>query len=228
MSSDALPRKDSTPAEVTGDDLNQLLLKKVPLHPRDPRRFGARCRWCPFSKNGAPVQPVWGEGPAVGTKAKGLVVAESPGYEEVARGRPFVGSSGVEFDRSLMNIGLPRAHLFLINAVACQPVGIKSEKSMTKAADCCRPFVLHQIHHLPNHIPTITMGVVAFYSLHGSKVPLEKGRGFLRRWSIWKMHEANFTKLGSLIKEMIKYATIEKVEEAGSGRSKEGEDLQHR
>ena len=149
-----------------------------------PSALGAKCHLCPFAKNGVADGPVWGIGQA---SAQGLVVAESPGPEERARGIPLVGSTGQEFDRSLLTVGLKRANLYLCNAIACQPKGPKSEINMKQATNCCRPFLRKQleIFRKRRKLPVFVMGTWAYFSVYGDKLRggILGGRGFIRKWS---------------------------------------------
>ncbi len=151
--------------------------------------MGALCRKCPFSKEGKPASPVYGEGPP---DPDGLVFAESPGQEEIAQHRLLVGATGQEFGNTLLSNGLQRARLFIINVVACQPVGPKSDASMKQATECCRPFVLSQIRKFGQTPNVLTLGGWAYYSLHGHKLSLDRGRGFLREWKLDDMIMANW------------------------------------
>jgi DNA polymerase len=163
--------------------------------------MGAKCRECPFSKLGATVRPVFGEGPA---NARGILVGESPGSDEVAQGRPFVGATGNELNNSLRANNIDRKTLFIVNAVACQPVGPKNDASMRKAVDCCRPLVLAQIRKFGSRPFILALGGAAFYSLHGYKMALDRGRGFIRQWNLEIMSLANWYAIDAINKEILK------------------------
>lgn len=62
---------------------------------------------------------VAGEGPM---PAKGLIVGEAPGREEVEQGRPFVGKSGKLLDTVLRSCGVDRAEIFVTNVVKELPL----------------------------------------------------------------------------------------------------------
>lgn len=186
---------------------------------QSPKELGAKCSWCPFSKAGQAVRPVWGEGPK---DPIGLIFAESPGEEEASRGRLLVGATGKEFDNSLLNNRLQRSKLFLINVIACKPIGPKTESAMMRATECCRPFVLHQIGNLPQ-LPTLALGKWAWFSITGFKKALKKARGFLRPWHVSQMKIANEVAMAKLSKEMNKHAAKELLLAAkGSGETGKG------
>lgn len=145
----------------------------------DPRTLGAMCARCPFSKNGAPVSPVLGEGPL---DAVGVLVGEGPGADESETGRPFVGATGKELDKSLEAAGIGRGKLFVVNATCCRPpVGAKNEKVMGQAVTACAPAFWKQMAPHQKK-PIFAMGKWAWAAL-GDRIPkggLTKGRGFLR------------------------------------------------
>lgn len=170
MSSSVSPPKVATPSRPT------------------PEACGARCRECPYSKLGASNRPVYGEGPR---NPAGLIFAESPGSEEAASNRLLVGATGIEFDKVLAQAGILRSKVFIINVIACQPVGPKSEPNMKKATECCRPFVLAQIRKFGPHPFVLTLGAWAFYALHGHKLNIDRGRGFIRKWRLADMEAVN-------------------------------------
>jgi uracil-DNA glycosylase family 4 len=71
------------------------------------------CTNCP---NGGPK--CLGFGPM---QSEICIVGEAPGYNEVARGRPFVGNSGQLLDSTLKEVGLNRRDIFVTNVVCCRP-----------------------------------------------------------------------------------------------------------
>jgi uracil-DNA glycosylase family 4 len=145
----------------------------------DPRTLGAMCARCPFAKNGAPNQPVLGEGPP---DADGVLVGEGPGSEEAEVGRPFVGPTGRELDKSLEAAGLGRQRMFVLNATCCRPpVGGKNEKVMGEAVAACAPAFHKQLEPHAKK-PRFYMGKWAWVA-SGERIPrggMTKGRGFIR------------------------------------------------
>lgn len=63
--------------------------------------------------------PVSGEGPQ---PARGMIVGEAPGRDEVEQGRPFVGRSGRLLDTSLRAVGVERSGVYITNAVKALPL----------------------------------------------------------------------------------------------------------
>jgi DNA polymerase len=94
----------------------------MPTKPPSPRgsarkldalREQARgCTNCPLYKNA--TQTVFGEGNA---RARIMLVGEQPGDVEDREGHPFVGPAGRILDQALEEAGIPRAALFVTNAV---------------------------------------------------------------------------------------------------------------
>lgn len=135
------------------------------------------CADCPFAKAGQPPhRPVCG---AVPSNAIGLLVGESPGNEEVERGEPFVGATGMQLDQELLEAGLPRHKLAIVNATLCRPPIGKDENMMRRAVDCCRPAFLESIGKLPSVFPVFSMGKWAAYALTGRNKGAMGRRGFV-------------------------------------------------
>lgn len=72
----------------------------------------AECTRCPLYRNATQVVP--GEGHR---QARMMVVGEQPGDHEDLAGRPFVGPAGKLFDAALAEAEIPRAAVFVTNAV---------------------------------------------------------------------------------------------------------------
>jgi uracil-DNA glycosylase family protein len=86
----------------------------VPPEPTVPslREAAAGCHACELWRLG--TQTVFGEGPA---PAPLMLVGEQPGDREDVEGHPFVGPAGAVLDRALADAGLPRAEVYVTNAV---------------------------------------------------------------------------------------------------------------
>lgn len=120
---------------------------------------------------------MWGIGPA---NPIGLLVGESPGREEAEAGRPFIGPTGRQLDQELLEVGLDRSKLFIMNAVLCCPPDGKTARKLGAAIKCCAPAFAFQRAKLPKNLPTFGMGRGAAIALGFTNVSLEKGRGFIR------------------------------------------------
>ena len=161
------------------------------------QRLGARCDICPLSKGGG----LFGEeewkpvGSERHQSATVIAVAESPGPEEVDRGRPLVGRSGGEWNDALRAVGKARPDVDLTTVIACKLPGQASgawgrmEKKLDKLnkkrssegleplphpATCCRPRLLAEVSSYPN---VITLGKTATRALTGAGGSIHAMRG---------------------------------------------------
>ena len=84
----------------------------------DPQHCGARCDICPLRYGGELSDGEWAPvGPELHPGASVLAVAESPGLEEVARGRPLIGRSGGEWNTALRAIAKKRPDIDLTHVI---------------------------------------------------------------------------------------------------------------
>ena len=134
-------------------------------------------------------------GPELHQRATVIAIAESPGPEEVERGRPLVGRSGGEWNDALRAAGKTRPEVDLTHVILCRPPGQSSgawgrmEKKLDKLnkkrekdgldplphpAECCRPRLLAEVSKY-DHI--ITLGKTATRALTGSSGSIQAMRG---------------------------------------------------
>lgn len=124
---------------------------------------GANCASCPFSKNGLPNKPVYGEGP---DQPKWLIIGEGPGLNEVRHRRPFVGETGEVVNKILARIGCtrtftePSQEIWLTNATLCQPFEKATEQDRERAAAACRERLRLETAQFAG-LPVLTFGAVA-------------------------------------------------------------------
>ena len=173
----------------------------------DPRTFGAKCDVCPLGPNGALRKDSWEPvGPEIHRGCTVLAVAESPGAEEVGRGRPLVGQAGSEWGHALATNNLTRPHIDLDNVIACKPPGevAGAWKRLNKSVDllnkqrvrsgqeivphpvaCCTPRLQHTAKNYPN---IITLGKTATSVLTGLTGSILNSRGGpLRVTTDWRV-----------------------------------------
>lgn len=139
------------------------------------------CEACPFAKNGQPGhRPVLSECRVANPRA--VLVGEGPGSEEAEKGVPFVGRTGQWLDAKLVETGLDRGRLAVLNATACQPPrGLKNDSNMAAATAACRPLFLAQFKQWKS-LPTLAMGKWAGAAVNeGKPITIETGRGFIRK-----------------------------------------------
>lgn len=117
----------------------------------------AKCEECPFSTNGGPTRPVLSEHPV---DPAWLIVAESPGHNEIRLNRVLIGASGQVVNKVLQKIGRRREEIYLGNALLCMPIQGVSEVDRHKAAICCKPRLLAELAQFPGK-PILTLGAIA-------------------------------------------------------------------
>ena len=86
----------------------------VPARPTVPRlrKAATECRGCELWEDA--TQVVFSAG---GADARLVLVGEQPGDHEDQQGEPFVGPAGRLLDEALQDAGIPRAEVYLTNAV---------------------------------------------------------------------------------------------------------------
>jgi len=156
----------------------------------NPRDHGAHCDECPLGPRGVLRKDDWAPvGPEIHDHAGVLAVAESPGPEEVTRGRPLVGRSGSEWGNALTSCGARRPDVDLDNVISCKPPGQASgawrrlDKSLDKLnkkrakegleriphpATCCRPRLLRTASQYEYIITLGKTATAALTTLSGS------------------------------------------------------------
>ena len=141
--------------------------RTLPLSPKSaPRRRYAgamptigHCPGCPYREFGPAMDPR-------GHPANPIVlVGEAPGAKEIAEGRPFVGPAGDVLWAAVADAGLSEAHLFITNAVACQP---RPVHLWVRAIDACRGRVVRDIEAFPRAV-VVTLGATAFRAVTGQR-----------------------------------------------------------
>jgi uracil-DNA glycosylase family 4 len=112
------------------------------------------------------------------------LVGESPGYDEVNEGEPFVGVTGERLDDALTDVRLPRSRLAVVNVMACQPTPGATDREKSAAMKACRPLFRAQVGKLLKaKAPVLAMGkwaVVRVSKLLGHPETTLSGRGFVR------------------------------------------------
>src|SRR2546426_7612669 len=83
---------------------------------------------------------LWGMGPM---PCSGMVVGMNPGREEDAIGKPFVGPSGRLLDSLLVAVGLPRAALYVTNAVKGRTPN--NREPTVAEVKGCRPYLQEEL-----------------------------------------------------------------------------------
>ena len=140
------------------------------------RKAAADCRGCELYKNA--TQTVFGEGPQT---AELMFVGEVPGDQEDLQGHPFVGPAGRILDESLDEIGMPRAQVYVTNAVKhfkFEPRGKRRlhKKPGLREIVACRAWLESEIQVVQPKL-LICLGATAAQSLLGRDFRITQQRG---------------------------------------------------
>lgn len=105
-----------------------------------------------------------------------LFVGESPGYEELQRGRPFIGRSGRLLKRAIEYEGIPINFCFFANSARCMlQKDSLTQKEMRDILKACKPKLEAIISHLQPKV-IVALGAVALQQVIGMK-GIKKARG---------------------------------------------------
>jgi len=76
-----------------------------------------------------------------------MIIGESPGYNEVIEGKPFVGRSGKLLNECLAIVGINREECSIANSAKCRMTREfkKSAKDVNNTCKCCREFLISEI-----------------------------------------------------------------------------------
>lgn len=144
--------------------LGHSLRHRSPLHETKPGSQAALkadlsvCRLC--QERGKKVVLPEGTG-----AAKVVIVGESPGREEAAAGRPFVGTAGRRLMKVLDQLGLARSEVYLTNAVKCY----LERTPKASEIEACRPWLMRELALVGKGKRVVALGKVAVRALAGRK-----------------------------------------------------------
>ena len=160
----------------------------IPEKPTIPKLWQAvqGCTACDLYKNA--TQGVLGEGPR---KAAAFFIGEQPGDQEDLAGKPFVGPAGKILDEALVAAGIPRAEVYVTNAVKhfkWEPRGKKRihQKPTLGEVKACRPWLETELAVVQPEV-IVCLGATAAQSLMGAsfRITREHGRFFPTTWAPW-------------------------------------------
>jgi uracil-DNA glycosylase len=142
----------------------------------EARAAAATCRRCSLWENA--TQTVFGEGPE---GARLMLVGEQPGDREDLAGAPFVGPAGAMLDRALAEAGIPRAEVYVTNAVKHFKFEPRGKFRLHKTPDtpeilACR-WWLESERALVRPQLTVALGASAAQALLGRRVTIGRERG---------------------------------------------------
>lgn len=142
------------------------------------RAAAATCEGCTLHRSA--TQVVFGEGPP---GAAVMLVGEQPGDEEDSHGVPFIGPAGQVLNEALVAAGLPRAQLYVTNAVkhfTFTREGKRRLHERPRASDAraCRPWLDAEIAQVRPRV-IVCLGSVAMGALLGPGRRVSDSRGQL-------------------------------------------------
>lgn len=134
------------------------------------------CRRCDLWRDA--TQGVAGEGPA---KARLMIVGEQPGDQEDLAGQPFVGPAGKVLDQALEEAGVPRAELYVTNAVKHFRHELRGKRRIhqtprTSEVTACR-WWLDAERRIVRPRVIVALGATAALAVCGKPTPIGKARG---------------------------------------------------
>ena len=140
------------------------------------RNAEAECRRCPLYQFATQVVP--GEGPA---PAALMLVGEQPGDQEDLAGQPFVGPAGRILNSALGQAQIPRADVFVTNAVKHFKHEMRGKRRLHKRPNAheierCR-WWLERERAIVRPAAIVALGATAARSLLGRAVSVFKSRG---------------------------------------------------
>ena len=134
------------------------------------------CRRCDLWRHA--TQGVAGQGPQT---ARLMLVGEQPGDQEDLAGLPFVGPAGEILNRAMAEADVPRAEVFVTNAVKHfkhEPRGKRRlhKTPETPEIDACRLWQAQERRLIKPRL-VLAMGATAVQSLLGKAIPISKAEG---------------------------------------------------
>jgi DNA polymerase len=154
----------------------QLKLDLPPINSlRELAKAENECMRCPLYKDA--TQAVPGEGRK---GAHVMLVGEQPGDKEDLSGKPFVGPAGRVLDRALEDAGIPRAEVFVTNAVKHFKHEMRGKRRLHKRPNTyeierCKIW-LDTERTIVKPVAIVALGATAARSLLGRSVTITEAR----------------------------------------------------
>jgi uracil-DNA glycosylase family protein len=145
------------------------------------------CQGCELYR--AATQAVFGEGPPA---ARLVFVGEQPGDQEDLQGRPFVGPAGKLLDQALAQVRIPRAEVYITNAVKhFKFILIRGKRRLHQTPQvpeiqACRSWLEAEISVIHPRL-IVCLGATASQSVLGRTVRVlrERGQFYRHPWAEW-------------------------------------------
>jgi DNA polymerase len=139
-------------------------------------RAAQRCEGCDLYKHA--TQTVFGAGTRA---ARIMFIGEQPGDQEDQQGQPFIGPAGALLDKALEAAGIPRADVYVTNAVKhfkWEPRGKRRihKKPRWSEIKACRPWLDAELRAVKPSV-VVCLGSTAAQSVFGSSFKLMQQRG---------------------------------------------------
>jgi DNA polymerase len=140
------------------------------------REAAAGCKACELWAKG--TQTVFGEGKE---NARLMMVGEQPGDREDIEGRPFVGPAGRILDEALEAAGIPRANVYLTNAVKHFRWERRGKRRLHSKPSqvhvrACRPWLKAELEAVRPRL-MVLLGATAAQSVMGTAFKVTQQRG---------------------------------------------------
>jgi uracil-DNA glycosylase family protein len=134
------------------------------------------CKGCDLYRDA--TQTVFGEGE---NKASLMFVGEQPGDMEDRQGRPFVGPAGRLLDKALAAAGIPRAQVYVTNAVKHFKFIQRGkrrlhQKPLIRQVVACRPWLEAEIDVIHPKV-IVCLGATGAQAMMGRNVRITQERG---------------------------------------------------
>lgn len=144
------------------------------------RTAAERCRGCELYREA--TQTVFGEGSA---DAAMVLVGEQPGDREDREGHPFVGPAGKVLSRALDEARIPRADVYVTNAVKHfrfteTPTRRLHRRPGVEHLRACRPWLAAELRRIEPRV-LVCLGAVAVRSAFGKAHSVASLRGTFHR-----------------------------------------------
>ncbi|HEY6065304.1 MAG TPA: UdgX family uracil-DNA binding protein [Thermoanaerobaculia bacterium] len=157
---------------------------KEATHLDELRLAAATCRGCDLYRDA--TQTVFGKGPQT---ARAVLVGEAPGDQEDLQGAPFVGPAGEVLSRALVDANLPRADVYVTNAVKHfkfqrTPRRRIHQTPGTVEIGACRPWLEAELALIRPEM-LVCLGGTAAKALLGGDFRIMKQRGQIMTGTGW-------------------------------------------
>lgn len=106
------------------------------------------------------------------------MLGSGPTRDEVKHGEALSGLMGKELNEVLIEAGIAKETLLVVNSFACMPNEPQRDRDNRAATVACRPLVRYYTDKLPPETPTLLCGKWAMLSMVGREKGIFATRGF--------------------------------------------------